>query len=201
MFDTFAVQIGQEIYLQHAERPVTAVYDMACGHGLLGILLAYRFAEMKVICVDTTKRPCFDQYVGAFRKLGAPAANEATCSLSNVTFIEDDIRNVQVGKRGGDGDGGDGGVPFLVGIHGCNEATKVLVEMAHSLGCGFAMMPCCIRNDLYSVRTFSHHGSIGNDDQRYALMVGVVAGQCGAHRISAIDRLITNRNLILYGKG
>ena len=31
-------------------------------------------------------------------------------------------------------------------------------------------------------------------------MVGVVAGQCGAHRISAIDRQITNRNLILYGK-
>ena len=90
---------------------------------------------MTVIVTDW----CLRSDVAPGSPLQAPAPNEATCSLSNVVFVEDDINNVKVG--GGHGDAGGGGAPFLVGIHGCNEATKVLVEMAQRLGCGFAMMP------------------------------------------------------------
>lgn len=34
--------IGTEIYLQSKTAPIDTIFDAACGHGLLGILLAYR---------------------------------------------------------------------------------------------------------------------------------------------------------------
>ena len=36
------------------------VYDLACGHGLLGCLLAYRFSALRVVCVDLQRRNGFD---------------------------------------------------------------------------------------------------------------------------------------------
>ena len=46
---------------------VEHIYDLACGHGLLGVLCAYRFADAHVVCVDLERPPCFDHYVEAFR--------------------------------------------------------------------------------------------------------------------------------------
>jgi len=38
-----------------------------------------------------------------------------------------------------------------------------------------------------------------DDATRHTVMVGLVAGQYGAHFISAIDQRITNRNLLIFG--
>ena len=55
-------------------------------------------------------------------------------------------------------------------------------------------MPCCIRDGIY-LRRIKHT----DDGTRYAAAVGVIAGQYGADKITAIDERITNRNLILVG--
>jgi hypothetical protein len=40
---------------------------------------------------------------------------------------------------------------------------------------------------------------VRDDDTRYAVMVGAMAAACGAHSVSAIDRRITNRHLMMFG--
>ena len=53
-----------------------------------------------------------------------------------------------------------------------------------------------MRDGIY-IRRIKHV----DDQVRYATAVGVVAGQFGAYKITAIDERITNRNLIVLGAG
>jgi hypothetical protein len=48
---------------------IGVIYDLACGHGLLGVLLAYRFAAARVVCVDLERRPGFQVFVSPKRLL------------------------------------------------------------------------------------------------------------------------------------
>ena len=44
-------------------QPPHRIYDIASGHGLLAVLLAYRFPTMKVLSLDREKRDGFAHYV------------------------------------------------------------------------------------------------------------------------------------------
>ena len=117
------------------------VYDLACGHGLLGVVLAYRFADVRVVCVDMERRTCFDRYLGGFQLHGKAAEGEAH-PLSNLEFLEQDFTTLREEDIGGSSS-------FITMIHGCNEATKLAIEMAQKHGAAYAFMPCCIRDGLY----------------------------------------------------
>ena len=170
------------------ENQVTTIYDLACGHGLLGVVLAYRFADVRVVCVDMERRNCFDHYIEGFTLHGKAAKGEDH-PLSNLEFLEQDFTTLRAEDIGG-------ASSFITMIHGCNEATKLAIEMAQKHGAGYAFMPCCIRDGLYGSVT---RVAQVDDATRHTVMVGIVAGQYGAHLISAIDQRITNRNLILFG--
>jgi hypothetical protein len=191
--------IGDEIHARNSADkesdgcgPVKSIYDMACGHGLLGCLLAYRFAQLRVVCVDTTRRPCFDTYIDAFKRCGVADEGE-TEVLSNLEFIEGDLGAVEVGAGA-----------FLAGVHACNGATGAILKMAACAAAGFAVLPCCIPDMLYAVQTTRNlsgtKASMG-DDVRYAVQVGVIAQTYKARRVCCIDRRITNRNLVVLGGG
>ena len=62
------------------------IYDLACGHGLAGILLAYRFPNVNVICIDRESRPCWSTYVDAFEKYGEKAKGNDLV-LSNLKTL------------------------------------------------------------------------------------------------------------------
>lgn len=177
LFETFEAyrRIGQAIYEQWRQDNVDTVFDLACGHGLLGVLLAWRFRKLRVVCVDLERRPAFDHYLEILRELAAP--------MENVAYIESDFKDVELGPRS-----------YVICIHACNEGTRDALDMADSANAGFAAMPCCIRDRLY-LRRINHL----DDDARYTAAVGVIAGRYGAYKITAIDRRITNRNLILLG--
>ena len=49
--------------------PVDVIYDVACGHGLVGILLAYRFPRRRVVCIDLERRDGFDHCLKAWREV------------------------------------------------------------------------------------------------------------------------------------
>jgi tRNA1(Val) A37 N6-methylase TrmN6 len=49
---------------------VEIIYDLACGHGLLGVMLAHRFPRLRVVCVDLKRRPAFDHYLEVYRGFG-----------------------------------------------------------------------------------------------------------------------------------
>ena len=69
-------------------------------------------------------------------------------------------------------------------------------ENAGAAGACFAAMPCCIRDGIY-FRRINHV----DDRVRYAAAVGVIAGRFNAYKLTAIDERITNRNLIILGRG
>ena len=177
LFETFEAykRIGQAIYEQWRAGNVETIFDLACGHGLLGILLAWRFRKLRVVCVDLERRPAFDHYLEIVREQGVP--------MENVEYIESDFKDVELGPRS-----------YVICIHACNEGTRDALEMAGAANACFAAMPCCIRDRIY-LRRINHL----DDYARYTAAAGVIAGRYGAYKITAIDRRITNRNLILLG--
>lgn len=168
-------RIGQAIYEQWRAGNVEAIYDFACGHGLLGMLLAYRFPKLGVVCVDLERRPAFDHYLEAARELGV--------RLGNISYVESDFTDLELPPKS-----------YVICIHACNEGTKRALEMAVAANACYAAMPCCIRDGIY-LRRIKHV----DDEVRYAVAVGVIAGQFGAYKVTAIDERITNRNLIVLG--
>jgi len=177
LFETIEAykRIGQAIYEQWRAGNVETIYDFACGHGLLGVLLAHRFHKFNVVCVDLERRPAFDHYLEVARGLGA--------LLQNISYIECDFNNIVLAPKA-----------YVICIHACNEGTKNALEMARAANACYAAMPCCIREGIY-LRHINHV----DDRIRYATAVGVIAGQFGAYKITAIDERITNRNLIVLG--
>jgi len=179
LFETLEAykRIGQAIYEQWRAGNVETIYDFACGHGMLGVLLAYRFPKLAVVCVDMERRPAFDHYLEAARELGAP--------LRNISYVEADFRSIKLPPKS-----------YVICIHACNKATKFALQMAVSAGACYAAMPCCIRDGIYFKR-INHV----DDRVRYAAAAGIIAGQYGAYKLTAIDERITNRNLIILGGG
>lgn len=58
-------------------RTVRTVFDLACGHGLVGVLFAYAFPEREVRACDWTKRPAFEAYARVFGALSRREAEGA----------------------------------------------------------------------------------------------------------------------------
>jgi hypothetical protein len=177
LFETFECykRIGQEIYEQWRAGKIGEIYDLACGHGLLGVLLAHRFPALRVTCVDKEKRPAFDMYVQAAQDVGIP--------VRNIRYITDDIKKQTISPS-----------CFVICIHGCNEATLESLTIAAYAKAAYATMPCCIRDGIY-LKRIKHV----DDRTRFNIAVGVIAGRFAATKITAIDERITNRNLIILG--
>jgi hypothetical protein len=57
------------------EKKIGTVFDLACGHGLLGVALAYAFPNKRVVACDRVRREALDVYLRAF---GAFADAEAS---------------------------------------------------------------------------------------------------------------------------
>jgi hypothetical protein len=165
--------------LQRPQDALEHIFDLACGHGLLGVLLAHALPRVRVTCVDLQPRPTWTQYHAAFSSALSPGV------LTNLTFVQEDLALVDIPAQS-----------LVLSIHACNDANRTCIEKALDARAAYALMPCCIRNGIYDkVRRVRHL----EDDARHALMVGVIAATYKAHAISAIDRRITNRNLLIFG--
>ena len=68
-------RIGQAIYEQWREGNVEVIYEFACGHGLLGVLLAYRFHKLRVVCVDLERRPASPRVSSSIFAIGPRSAD------------------------------------------------------------------------------------------------------------------------------
>uniref|UniRef100_A0A7S4Q0I8 Methyltransferase domain-containing protein n=1 Tax=Alexandrium monilatum TaxID=311494 RepID=A0A7S4Q0I8_9DINO len=167
-------------------KPLGTIYDMACGHGLLGLLFAYRFPDVNVVCVDTSKRPVFDALVRGFRLHGVALGGEAE-PLSNLRFEEADALSLRLPPGS-----------MVVAVHACNELNRRLLDAAAAAGATWAVLPCCIRAGTYLPCRVG--GALKDDDDvTHTLNCGVVAGIYKAERVQTIDRRITNRNVVICG--
>eukprot|EP00931_Biecheleriopsis_adriatica_P059369 TRINITY_DN35517_c0_g1_i2.p1 TRINITY_DN35517_c0_g1~~TRINITY_DN35517_c0_g1_i2.p1 ORF type:complete len:110 (+),score=24.83 TRINITY_DN35517_c0_g1_i2:94-423(+) len=87
---------------------------------------------------------------------------------------------------------------MIAAVHACNDLTRRLVERAQGSAAIWAVLPCCIRSGTYLPCRLG--GTLSDDDDvKHTLLCGVVAGLFGAERLQAIDRRITNRNIVICG--
>ena len=139
--------------------PLVKICELACGHGLVGILLAYRFPHMQVSLYDIQRRPLFDSYLESWGKFGHTLDPNEKDPLCNLKFYEKDIKCAE----------GEGSINdcVVVCLHGCNEVNEIAVDMTlrgtNSVWCA---MPCCIAKDLYSTTTIN----VEEDNMRYVFL-------------------------------
>ena len=188
--EVFRLVSKQISLLQKARgRPLTNIFDLCCGHGLLGVLLGYRFPASSVVCCDLEERDAFGHYVEAFRASGVPhrgGIGEADC-MSNVAFVVGDMASLVPAPCENS---------FVVCVHACNEANIVALQLATAAGAGFAAMPCCVRDGLTEDSVRTHRV---DDHTRHAVLCGAVAAKFGATLVTSITPGITNRSLIFFG--
>uniref|UniRef100_A0A7S4EJT3 C2H2-type domain-containing protein n=1 Tax=Pseudo-nitzschia australis TaxID=44445 RepID=A0A7S4EJT3_9STRA len=184
---------------------IDVIYDLACGHGLLGILLAYRFPTKKVVCVDLQERESFYAFKEAFVTKGEAYRDQPTI-LSNLQYLEADMRSLEQHGNNHEHDATATttatAIPlptpssFLVAVHACNEANKYVVEMAKNAGATWAVMPCCIRSKLY----LNGAPIMDVDSQvRYQLLCGAFAEANNASVIRSVPRDVTARPILIAG--
>lgn len=164
---------------------VDRIFDVACGHGLVGILLAYRFPAAEVVCIDRERRSAFNNFYAAW---GAKGEKTEGCDhpLHNITFIEDDFTSIgpQITETS-----------CVVAMHACNEANALAVEMARAKNALWAAMPCCVAHGIYLPIC-----AVSLDDEaRHAFMCGALACKYNAQLVKEIDRKITNRHIVICG--
>lgn len=170
-------------------RSCCTIADLACGHGLVGIFLAYRFPHREVLCVDLAQRPAFASIVASFRAV-AGKLKGWKAPLENLSFVEGSFESEAVRAR-------LSGDTFCVALHACTEANAAAIEMAVSLGAMWAVMPCCMR----TAACFPERCQLVRcpDATRHALLCGALVERHQAELVVSIDRRITNRHVILCG--
>ena len=222
--EAFKVIVG---YLNTAEQSAKKLFDeffdLACGHGLVGVLLAYNFPQRTVRSFDWQRRKSFYAFAAAFAGMRASRETWSSASIDwdaeeafeptnrfdksknapdAEAFDDTDDREVALENikfTRGDIDAAKASVnsqSFVVALHGCNEANKSAVEMAIDAGAGWVVMPCCIKSNLYLPDCTVTKLS---DDAKYAFLCGVMAHKYDAQMSRAIDARITTRALILCG--
>ena len=183
--ETFKLTSSIILMAQSNNKTIDTIYDLACGHGLVGILLAYRFPKMKIICVDLEARESFLAFQAAWRKIGDSYGMETP--LANVEYREANLLSVRSKVTPSS---------FLVATHACNEANRDVVDMAHGVGALWAVMPCCIPSNLY----LKGGRVVGlDDDTRYMLLSGAFAEANNAQLVKTIHRDITARPILIAG--
>ena len=172
-------------------RPAAAIetiYDLACGHGFVGLLLALRYPAKRVVCVDLEHRAAHDTARAA---LAAAAADEPDLALAgpplaNLDFDEGCLTRVapRLDARA-----------LVLAVHACGDANDHVVGMARAAGAAWCVMPCCVAG-----RGGGAAGAMRlDDDARYAVLCGAMASEHRAQLVTQIDAKITARPIVLLG--
>jgi hypothetical protein len=169
--------------------PIDKVVEIACGHGLVSLLLAYRFPDIQFCLYDLEKRISFDLYLKYFELYGQKLQTN-TQVLPNIKFYESDMRLAEAVITSNS---------IVVAIHGCNDVNQVSIEMAVAKNAAWAVMPCCIQKDLYLGQQCLFQLEDDDRDVRHSVLCGIIAQRYGAQSIAEIDRRITNRSIIIAG--
>jgi hypothetical protein len=126
------------------------VVDLACGHGLSGLLFAvFERKVERVILVDRGQPDCFAKIFAAVIEV-APWVKDKVVLRFDVDIMmlaaDADYLATVVASR-------NEGVPFternpqvsFLGVHACGHITDLCMDIAIQSGAALAMMPCCYR--------------------------------------------------------
>jgi len=194
------------VVARRISKDITTVLDLCCGHGILGIYVAYRYPSVqKVVCVDLKPSRAFADFkqmleteaekemmdleaMDATANMHTPQKNQDGAQVrtlppcSNVEFVLADAKDVELNQS-----------TLAIVVHGCNDITKTVLEKAREASSPFAVMPCCIKDKLYGIAVHR----TGSDEKKYDITCGLIAGLFNAKAMCAIDSRITPRNLMI----
>eukprot|EP00984_Skeletonema_dohrnii_P029992 scaffold21033_cov71-Skeletonema_dohrnii-CCMP3373.AAC.2 len=104
------------------------IYDVGCGHGLVGMLCAAAYPHIRVQCIDRVPRESFQAQRTAFEASGM--------SLDNLHFVTGDLtvleKNVLHAQNNNNSGIKDSSGSLLLCVHGCKSLTHESIELACS---------------------------------------------------------------------
>lgn len=159
---------------------ISHLYDIGCGHGLVGMLCASAFPSIKVHALDREPRTSFEAQLDAFASSGA--------ALDNLTFQAGDLSDLE-DSNGAEEDSNS----LLLCVHGCKSLTHESIELATRKQWGWLALPCCLQSEHHLKGTTLKL----TDDTRFALLCGALAATHKAESVAYIDPRITARGIVL----
>jgi hypothetical protein len=186
---------------------LTRVYDIGCGHGLVGMLIAAMYPNIVVHSIDLVPRDSFVAQCDAFRSTGTALDNLSfeTGDLSLIRNNYNDQKRLDDGDNDSDDDE-NGSHPqedtehtLVLCVHGCKELTHESIELAKENNWAWLSVPCCLQaNDHLNENTSL---KIKSDHTRYAMLCGAIAANHNPDTVSTIDSRITGRGIVLASSG
>ena len=193
---------------------LTHVYDIGCGHGLVGMLIAAACPHIEVLSLDRLPQKSYRAQQHAFQQArqGRPLTN-LHFQVGDLHTLRDLIRTKE--KDDTSNDETNKQQPqhgLILCVHGCKELTHESIEFAKERDWGYLALPCClqVKDQLCekvpsSVKTTTRETTtnvkISSDHTRYALLCGAMAGRYIPEKITTIDSRITGRNIVLASAG
>merc|ERR1712232_996750 len=138
------------------------ILDAAAGHGLVGMLLAHCLVNTNVLAVDLEERKLTQVALDAWAECGRPLENFHFCCGD---LRQEGARCLEASKK----HVGDSHA-LVVAVHACNEAGLDVLEVAKTAGSAWAVVPCCMRRQLYFPGSTHLH-----QDEHYPVMCGALA--------------------------
>jgi len=174
-------------------RRLTRVYDIGCGHGLVGMLIAAACPNLQMVSIDRVPRESFVAQKEAFEAVGTP--------LTNLEFETGDLSIIRAKEDENDDDNDDDNDDhtLILCVHGCKELTHESIELAREKNWAWLALPCCLQSGDHL-----EHGTVlkvGSDHTRYAMLCGAIAANYHPEVVTTIDSRITGRGIVLVSSG
>mmetsp|Transcript_9749 Transcript_9749/g.20662 ORF Transcript_9749/g.20662 Transcript_9749/m.20662 type:complete len:432 (-) Transcript_9749:45-1340(-) len=169
---------------QKAKR-LNRVYDIGCGHGLVGMLIAASYSGIEVRSIDIVPRDSFLAQRDAFESTGTP--------MDNLAFETGDLSAISKNENE------NGRHTLVLCVHGCKELTHESIELAIDRDWAWLAIPCCLQAGDHL--DDSTNLKIKSDHTRYAMLCGAIAGKYHPESVSTIDSRITGRGIVLASSG
>lgn len=166
---------------------ISHVYDIGCGHGLVGMLIAAACPHIQVISIDRVPRESFVAQKEAFAAAGNP--------LTNLRFETGDLSMFQDNKVEEDSDHH----ALILCVHGCKELTHESIEVARERDWPWLAVPCCLQAEDQLGKDTSLR--IQSDHTRYTFLCGAIAAQHHPDIITTMDSRVTGRNIVMASSG
>ena len=178
------------------------IYDVGCGHGLVGMLCAAAYPHIRVQCIDRVPRESFQAQRTAFEASGVSLDNlhfvTGDLAVLEENFLCDDAQNNNNSsiKDNNNNSSSSSSGSLLLCVHGCKSLTHESIELACSNNWSWLSLPCCLQAE--------HHLDASmkvNDDTRFGILCGAIAAKYKADSIAEIDSRITGRGIVLSSSG
>lgn len=128
----------------------TTIVDVACGHGLAGILYALMESKVeRVFCMDRKRPPSHDALLAAAESVLPGSSCKMKWISEDISLIPNDLREAQEKMSQGRleatslfTNGLKGGLG-IIGVHCCGSLSDDCIDIATLVQTPIAIMPCC----------------------------------------------------------